>query len=140
MAEVDTFEELPNSLMSVGKTADDGNVSIFTKDGITIHTEEYVLITCQNKPIIIGKRDEQGRYRIPLTQDHRKWQPRRPMKAARRQLQMAHSVYDLLSKEEDIIWMHQVCGYPVKSKRVKLIKAGNYVGLPMLTKRNVARY
>ena len=30
-AEVDTFEEFPTSLMSVGKAADDGNVSIFTK-------------------------------------------------------------------------------------------------------------
>ena len=30
-AEVETFEEFPTSLMSVGKTADNGNVSIFTK-------------------------------------------------------------------------------------------------------------
>ena len=30
-AEVDTFEEFPTSLMSVGKTAGDGNVSIFTE-------------------------------------------------------------------------------------------------------------
>ena len=30
-AEADTFEELPISLISVGKTADDGNMSIFTK-------------------------------------------------------------------------------------------------------------
>ena len=29
-AEADTFEEFPSSLMSVGKTSDDGNVSIFT--------------------------------------------------------------------------------------------------------------
>ena len=38
-AEADTFEELPTSLMSVGKTADNGNVSIFTKDGVTINKE-----------------------------------------------------------------------------------------------------
>jgi hypothetical protein len=31
--------------MSVGKTADDKMVSIFTLDGITIHAEEDVLIT-----------------------------------------------------------------------------------------------
>ena len=30
-AEADTFEEFPTSLMSVGKKADDGNVSIFAK-------------------------------------------------------------------------------------------------------------
>ena len=41
--------------MSVGKTADDGNLSIFTKDGVTIYKEEDVLITCKKNPILIGK-------------------------------------------------------------------------------------
>ena len=36
--------------------------------------------------------------------------------------------------------MHAVCGYPVKSTWIKSIKAGNYVGWPMLNERNVARY
>ena len=44
--------------MSVGKITDDGNASIFTKYGVTIHKEEDVLITCQKKPILVGKRDE----------------------------------------------------------------------------------
>ena len=61
VAEADTFEEFPTLLMSVGKTADNENVSIFKKYGITIHKEEDVLITCQNKPIIIGKIYERGR-------------------------------------------------------------------------------
>jgi len=26
--------------MSVGKTADDGKISVFTKDGVTVHNEE----------------------------------------------------------------------------------------------------
>ena len=126
--------------MSVVKTAGDGNVSIFTKYGFKIHKEEDVLITCQNKPIIIGKRYERCRYWIPLTQDHGQWQPHRPTKAARRQLQLAHSVYNLPSKEEAIKWMHEVYGYLVKSTWIKSIKVGNYVGWMMLTKRNVARY
>ena len=53
---------------------------------------------------------------------------------------MAHSVYDLPSKEEAIKWMHAVYGYPVNSTWIKAIKAGNYVGWPILTERNVARY
>ncbi len=36
--------------------------------------------------------------------------------------------------------MHAVCGYPVKSTWLKAIKAGNYVGWPMLTERNVQKY
>ena len=69
-AEVDTVKESPTSLMSVGKTYDDGNVSIFTKDGVKIHKEEDVLITCQKDPILVGKRDERVKYRLPLTQYH----------------------------------------------------------------------
>jgi hypothetical protein len=44
--------------MSVGQTSDDGTILIFTKDGVTVHKEEDVLITCKGEPILIGKRDE----------------------------------------------------------------------------------
>ena len=46
--------------MSVGKRVDDGNVSIFTKECVTVYKEEDVFITCQKKTIIIVKRDERG--------------------------------------------------------------------------------
>jgi hypothetical protein len=36
--------------------------------------------------------------------------------------------------------MHAVCGYTVKSTWLKAIKAGNYVGWPMLNERNVQKY
>ena len=39
-AEVDTFKEFPTSLISVGKTAKYGNVSIFTKEGVKVYKEE----------------------------------------------------------------------------------------------------
>ena len=99
-----------------------------------------MLIKCQRNTILIGKRDEHGRYQIPLTQDHGKCQSRRPMKEARRKLHQAHSVYDLRSKEESVKWMHAVCGYRVKYTWIKAIKVGNYVEWPMLTERNIARY
>ena len=53
--EAGTFEEFPTSLMSVGKTADNGNLSIFTKEGVIVYIEEDVLITRKRKPILIGK-------------------------------------------------------------------------------------
>ena len=43
--------------MSVGKTADDGNVSIFIKEDVKVYKEDDVPITCRGKPILIGKRD-----------------------------------------------------------------------------------
>ncbi len=59
--QADTFQDFPSSLMSVGKTTDDGMISIFTEDGVTVHKETDVLITCKGEPILIGVRDEQGR-------------------------------------------------------------------------------
>ena len=54
-AESDTFNDFPSSLMSVGKTADNGNISIFTKEGVSVYKEEDVLITCKGEAILIGK-------------------------------------------------------------------------------------
>ncbi len=66
--QAERFQDFPSLLMSVGKTANDGTISIFTKDGVTVHKETDVLITCKGEPILIGVRDEQGRYQIPLIQ------------------------------------------------------------------------
>ena len=44
-AEADTFKEFKTSLMSVGKTADDGNISVFTKEDVKVYKEKHVLIT-----------------------------------------------------------------------------------------------
>ncbi len=41
--QADTFQDFLSSLMSVGKTANDGTISIFTKNGVTVHKETYVL-------------------------------------------------------------------------------------------------
>ena len=48
------FGKLLTSLVSVGKINDSGNVSIFTKDGVTVHKEEGMLTTCKGAPILIG--------------------------------------------------------------------------------------
>ena len=62
--EADTFDDFPNSLMSVGKTSDAGTISIFTKDGVTVHKETDVLITCKGKPILIGARDTNDKWSL----------------------------------------------------------------------------
>ena len=118
--------------MSVGKTSDDGNVSIFTDKKVQVYKEADILITCRGKPIFIGKRDECGCYRIPLMQTQGQWQPRKPIKKSKKFLQEANSVYDLPTTEEAIRWMYAVCRYPVKSTWVKEIQSGNFTGWPML--------
>ena len=62
----DMFDDFKNSLLSVGRLADDGCIFIFTKEGTAVFKEEDVLITCKVKPILVGKRDNNGRYRVPL--------------------------------------------------------------------------
>ena len=64
---------------------------------------------------MIGKRDDWGKYRIPLVQQRGKWQPCVPTKRAKKVLGQANNVYDLPSTKQAIKWMHVVCGYPVKS-------------------------
>ena len=138
--EADTFEDFKNSLLSVGRLADDGLISIFTKDGTAVFKEEDVLITCRGKPIIVGKRDNSGRYRVPLVQQQGRWAPKRPNRRTVSCLEDANSVYDLPSVEEAVKWMHAVCGYPVKSTWLKAIKAGNFDGWPIINKNNVKKY
>ena len=118
----DPFDDFPTSLMSLGKTADDGTVSIFTKDGVMVHKETKVLITCHGKPLFIGIQVKQGCYHIPLIQQQGQWQPQTPSKKARTVLSQANSVYDLPSTEQDIKWMPAVCGYrsnPLSSRLSK---------------------
>ena len=74
--QADTFDNLKSLLLSVGKFADDGNTSIFTKNGVLVHKEEDVLITCKGEPILIGVRDKAGQCQIPLVQQHGQWKPR----------------------------------------------------------------
>jgi hypothetical protein len=59
--QADTFQDFPTSFMSVGKTADDGTVLVFTKEGVNVFKEEDILITCKGEPILISIRDNQGR-------------------------------------------------------------------------------
>ncbi len=137
--QADTFQDFPTSLMSVGKTSDDGMVLVFTKEGINVFKEEDVLITCKREPILIGIRDNQGWYWIPLMQQRGHWQPWCPSKQAWKALWQANSVYNLPSTKQAIKWMHAICGYPIKLTWLKAINVGNYVGSPMLTEHNVQR-
>ena len=82
-----------------------------------VHKEQDVLITCKGEPILIGIRNDKGRYCIPLLQQrgHCHWQPRTPSKKARHAPQKANSNFVLPSIKQAIKWMHAVCKYPVKT-------------------------
>ncbi len=75
-----------------------------------------------------------------LMQQWRQWQPRHPSKQVQKALGQANSIYNLPSTKQAIKWMHAICGYPVKLTWLKAIKAGNYVGWPMLMEFNIQKY
>ena len=139
-AMADTFDDFDTSLISVSALAGDNKVSIFTKDGVSVHNEEDVLIRVKKKPIMIGVRNSRGQYKVPLVNKRGRMAPRTPSRQQQQRLIQANSVYDLPSTEQAIKWMHATCGYPVKSTWLKAIKAGNYVGWPLLNERNVKKY
>jgi hypothetical protein len=58
----------------------------------------------------------------------------------RQTLRQANSIYDLPSIKQAIKRMHAVCGYPVKSTWLKAVKAGNFIGWPLLTEKNINKY
>eukprot|EP00804_Cyclotella_cryptica_P005131 CCRYP_011531-RA/>CCRYP_011531-RA protein AED:0.43 eAED:0.43 QI:0/0/0/1/1/1/2/0/350 len=135
-----TFDDFPNSLISVGCLADNNTVSIFTQDGVTVHNEHDVLITCRGDPVLIPVPGEHRCYRVPLIQTKGQWQPHLPKKRVTAKLYEANNVYDLPLFEHAIQWMHAVCRYPVKSTWLKAVKAGNFIGWPFLTEKHIAKY
>ena len=52
----------------------------------------------------------------------------------------AHNVYEIPSLSQGIRWMHAVCGHPAKSTWIKVIRAGNFAGWPLLTVKNVFKH
>ncbi len=139
-AKANTFKKFSASLMSVGKTSDNCTISVFTRRGVTVHTDKYVGITYKGEPILIGVRDKQRQYCIPLMEQRRQWQPQQPSRKAKKALNEANSRNNLPSTEQAIKWMHAVCGYPVKSTWLKAVEERNYIGWPMLNTRNIKKY
>ena len=98
------------------------------------------MITCKGKLILVGRRDERGRYRIRLVQQQGQWKLNIPTKASKKYLQQANSVYILPSIEEVVKWIHATCSYPGKSMWLKAIKSGNFTGWSIINERTVAKY
>ena len=46
-AEAEKLAKFPTSLLSVGKLADDSNVSVFIKDAAAVYKDKDVLVTCK---------------------------------------------------------------------------------------------
>eukprot|EP00804_Cyclotella_cryptica_P003418 CCRYP_018558-RA/>CCRYP_018558-RA protein AED:0.36 eAED:0.21 QI:0/0/0/1/1/0.83/6/0/1396 len=135
----DTFDQFPTSLISVGRLSDDNTVSIFTKMVSPSIARPACSSHAKECPFLLGSVTTKGPTAF-LSSNSAANGNHAPPARVNKALQQANSVYDLPSVEQAIRWMHAVCGYPVKSTWIKAIKAGNFVGWPLLTEKNVAKY
>ena len=161
----DTVPDFGHSLVGIKPFAYAGCISVFHPhdEGVTIHRQEDVRIVFLAPPIVQGPREESGLWSIPFsnkpstrgdlvysTQRHHHKPPtdsanlvqivQKTLGINEGKQWMANNVYELPSIGQGIKWVHSVCGYPVKSTWTKAIRAGNFVGWPILTVENVHKH
>eukprot|EP00804_Cyclotella_cryptica_P017079 CCRYP_003321-RA/>CCRYP_003321-RA protein AED:0.39 eAED:0.42 QI:0/0/0/1/0/0/2/0/254 len=132
-----SFDDFPNSLISVGHLANDNTISIFTQDGVTVHKEQDVLITCCGDPVLIGVSDKHGHSRAPLIQTKGHWRPRLPKNAS---LPSCMKPTTCMTSPQLSKLFIGCMNYPVKSTWLKAVKASKFVGWPLLIEKNIEKY
>jgi hypothetical protein len=135
-----TLQNFPMALMSVGKMANDGTVSVFTKK-VSMYSRKktcssHARANPSSSELEIAMVDAKYHWCNNGDNDNRDVHPKKAWKT----LRQANSIYDLPSTKQATKWMHTICGYPVKSTWPKAIKAGNYVGWQMLNEHNIQKY
>ena len=53
-------------VISGNKVVDDGNMAILDGNKITMYADTNVFVLVKGKPILIGKQDKQGQFRVSL--------------------------------------------------------------------------
>ena len=140
-----------DTLISVGKFADAGYLTVFDEEEVNIYDGLKTKIEINSKPIIKGWRDpETGLYRIPLKTKIENWNTDTILlnKERSKKIQMnipkaseeINNVYELPSTEKAIRFLHAAAGFPPKVTWLKAIRAGNYDSWPMISIRNVNKY
>jgi hypothetical protein len=138
--QADTFQDFPTLLMSMGKTSDNGTISVFTKNRRLCVQREECTHHMQGQAHPYWRARWKGT--IPNTVDATTGTvaTKDPIKTSAESTTTGQQHLQPPINQQAIKWMHALCGYPVKSTWLKAIKAGNYVGWPMLMELNVQKY
>ena len=115
-------------LLSVGQAADEGCVTVFTKEEVIICDEKQVKVKLHAPPFVRGVR---GRNRLWHVSQHRKVEPA---------LYCARTVYTQETEQDLTMYRHACAGYPVIKTWIKAIAAGNYCSWPNLSAANGPRW
>ena len=133
-----------NSLISVGKLADAGYVTLFMPggDGVEVYDERDIKFVVSGEAVLRGWRDKDGLWRVPM-QDGVLPPGQSPPSIALGHEQLrdvVNNLFDMPSIEQGIRFVHACCGFPTKATWLKAIRKGNFVGWPLVTVENVNKY
>ena len=132
-----------NSLVSVGKMAANGYVSIFYPDkrGVEVYDGEQVTVSAEGEPVIRGWRESNNTWRIPLIEGEAEGEwldcERRELNISQPQI---NNLYNLPSLEQRVAYIHACLGFQTKAAMLDAAAAGRLVGIPFATTRNIRRF
>ena len=125
------------SLLSGGKFSEAGYISVYDGEEVNIYNGYTTKITVSEKAVLTGWQCPRTRLcRIPLklqvTNPNLHTDP--PTSSPDEAI---HNVYELLSIERTICYLHAEAGFPTKSTWIKIIRNSNYLTWPLITVTNV---
>jgi len=138
------------SLISTGKLADAGYISIFDKEEVCIYDSTNTEIIVTRGAILKGYRDKKSTlWHIPLKKDGddnntetvivdkppTEFLPSRPPPT-----EAIFNVYEIKTQPELVRYFHAAAGFPTKPTWLNAIKKGFYTSWPGLTDKIVQKY
>lgn len=61
-----SFELIRTTLISSSKVVDNGDIAILDRQVVKVYKDEDMLILVKGNPVMLGKQDSHGRFKIPL--------------------------------------------------------------------------
>ena len=109
-------------LLSVGQAADEGCVTVFTKEKVIICDENNIEIKLTSPPLVMGTRGRSGLWHVSQNTKHKN-----PI------LHSANSAYTQDTTQDLAMYLHACAGYPVVETWCQAIAQGNYRSWPHLS-------
>jgi hypothetical protein len=79
--------------------------------GVTVHKKGTITITTSNPPVLQGCKEEEGKLQTVTATENNE--------------EKINNVYNLPSTKQSIHYLHALAGFPIESRWIKAIKAGN---------------
>ena len=147
-----------NNLLSTGKFADAGYITVFDEDEVNIYDAQDTIVTVTRGAVLRGWRDHaSGLWRVPIVKNYKdlkiqdyknlntdtvlcKKPPTTFLQNRPHLSEAINNVYELRSTKEKIRYYHAASGFPTKATWLRAIKNSHYVSWPGLTANAVNKH